>query len=242
MKMGMFGHKWKHLFYCINSIQGNSESPLVEWCDRRRRSAFRIGLVRWDPTPPPGAQCGFRTLLESGALPTELSGVSREAYRDEWRNSCSASSLSIRRCRNRRGQSFTKVRRKTAQFSIDESTSLMHKSIQYNNTISVQRFELGETKTDFFKVSSNRDNGTRALTPHYLAMRSSYRRRNDALLVQFALLNRSRSQYKGTLYQVPVSLSPYRSSLRRLGDVKLHQTTNVSFIDLSYWRAKRSLR
>ena len=57
--------------YCINPIQGNLEAPLVEWCGRRRRSALRIGLVRWHPTPPPGAQCGFRT----DALPTELRSV-----------------------------------------------------------------------------------------------------------------------------------------------------------------------
>ena len=46
--------------YCINPIQGNLESPLMR-CSRRRRSALRIGLVSWDPSPPPGAQCGFRT-------------------------------------------------------------------------------------------------------------------------------------------------------------------------------------
>ena len=41
---------------CIHPIQGNFESALDEWC-----SALRKELVRWDPTPPPGAQRGFRT-------------------------------------------------------------------------------------------------------------------------------------------------------------------------------------
>ena len=40
--------------YCISPIQGNLESPLIEWCVRRRRSALRIGLVRWDPVPSAG--------------------------------------------------------------------------------------------------------------------------------------------------------------------------------------------
>ena len=60
--------------YCINPIQGNLESPLVERCARRWCSAIWIRLVRWDPTPPPGAQCVYRT-LESGALLTELLGA-----------------------------------------------------------------------------------------------------------------------------------------------------------------------
>ena len=63
--------------YCINLIQGDLQSPLDERHGRHRHSALCIGMVRWDPTPPPGARREFRIPDPLGchALPTKLPGA-----------------------------------------------------------------------------------------------------------------------------------------------------------------------